>query len=83
MTQPTPTRETVKTPDGRTVAVPLNPVQEYVLHEWLVEHNDELTELLAPHGLHPNDIFRPKFSRVLYVDEAVHTDDLVQFAVSD
>lgn len=40
-----------------------------VLNGWLEDHHADIAAALAPYGIHPYDIARPQFERVVYADE--------------
>lgn len=53
----------------RVITVPLTQEANYALQEWIGNNLDSLAETLAPHGLHPADIQKPTYTRVVYEDE--------------
>lgn len=55
--------------EGHLVTVPVSDEVAFALHEHSCTIADQLAEILAPHGLHPSDIYKHSYARVVYEDE--------------
>jgi len=64
-----PVRPALHYKDGTQVTTPARKSVSQALHNYMVEHVDEIAAVLAPYGVHPYDLARPEWEMVIYEDD--------------